>query len=190
MAENSGKSEPLSPSPGFSLPPRALGGRPRCGRGPCCVAGSRLIRRELNEANICLPSLSVPSSLLTCPALMGCDVIPAVVPPLQRGIDAPSAGELADPLSQQISPFESRYLNKLLKETNKILKIVIYFLMLLLKKRRAQLPKVRPIAGNVSLDPGLRLNSPCFLSWKLIWRRIFSWKGTLNMLLPVSCRAF
>lgn len=81
MAENSGKSEPLSPSPGFSLPPRALGGRPRRGRGPCRVAGSRLIRRELNEANICLPSLSVPSSLLTCSALMGCDVIPAVVPP-------------------------------------------------------------------------------------------------------------
>lgn len=58
---------------------------------------------EPNPAAICPLSLAVPSSLLACSALMGCDVIPAVVPPLQPGMDACCAGERADPLSRHIS---------------------------------------------------------------------------------------
>lgn len=68
---------------GTPLP--ALGRQPQSGRGLRCAASSRLICKELNQTDICLPALLVPSSLLTCSALMRCDVFPAVVsslPPL------------------------------------------------------------------------------------------------------------
>lgn len=68
---------------GTPLP--ALGRQPQSGRGLRCAASSRLICKELNQTDICLPALLVPSSLLACSALMRCDVFPAVVsslPPL------------------------------------------------------------------------------------------------------------
>lgn len=100
------QARPLSPSPGSSPAPR---GSPAAVPGEDSPDGMRTALRGRQQAHPrgAKPSWHLsavpPAALLPCSVLMGCDVIPAAIPPRQRGTDACSAGELADALARQVS---------------------------------------------------------------------------------------